>query len=348
MLQEFLKIIKSDVSKQHVKKQLKRRRQQKKENQPLRVRISYLRSPSSLPKKISTSLSSKKNEEVEMDARDTIGGLGGGLAQAALGHPLDTVKVLVQTGRYAGMSEAVRGILSQSGPLGFYKGVSSPLAGLLLLNATVFTSFGAAKRWVSEYHHYASVSELSVMDHFMCGAFSGVCISAIESPVELFKNQLQVRGAHFKGFFDCANQIVRGRGLQGAYQGLSATLLRNIPANASWYGVYHWMREVQRSNDGQPLASWQVMLAGSVAGISYWVSSYPCDIIKTTIQSDDPFHRSIQTTQQAAQHIYKTQGVKGFFRGITPCLLRAIPASGCTFLAYEQAVSLWDSIVTKK
>ena len=33
--------------------------------------------------------------------------------------------------------------------------------------------------------------------------------------------------------------------------------------------------------------------------------------------------------------MYRTDGVKGFYRGLTPCMARAFPVAGAGFVVYE-------------
>ncbi|KAJ2845983.1 Mitochondrial carrier protein ymc2 [Coemansia erecta] len=39
-----------------------------------------------------------------------------------------------------------------------------------------------------------------------------------------------------------------------------------------------------------------------------------------------------------AKQVMAQEGFKGFFRGITPCLLRAAPANAATFIGFEMAM----------
>jgi solute carrier family 25 carnitine/acylcarnitine transporter 20/29 len=134
------------------------------------------------------------------------------------------------------------------------------------------------------------------------------------------------------------------KGPLGAYQGIIPTLYRNAPSNAAWYGVYEWARAAQLK-EGQArndLTQLQVMIAGGAGGLAYWLSIYPIDVIKSTVQSDhpDPAHRKYSGMVDASRKIYHTHGMSGFFRGIAPCLARAIPANAATFVAYESAVNI--------
>lgn len=76
----------------------------------------------------------------------------------------------------------------------------------------------------------------------MWGGFS---VAFVESPADLFKAKLQTQYAgssQYRGVFDCAKQIASKFGLRGVYQGLSATLVRNVPANAVYFTSYEFVR----------------------------------------------------------------------------------------------------------
>lgn len=176
------------------------------------------------------------------------------------------------------------------------------------------------------------------------GFLAGTAIAFVEGPVDFFKCQLQMRGGEYRGFFHCASSIVKERGIRGAYQGLGPTLARNGVANAFWYGVYEWARQAQ-TKPGQKksdLNLLQVMGAGGAGGVAYWTSIFPVDTIKSAMQSDhtDPSKRKYKNMADCARQLYAQYGIKGFFRGFTPCILRAVPANAATFGAYELAQKL--------
>lgn len=94
------------------------------------------------------------------------------------------------------------------------------------------------------------------------------------------------------------------------------------------------------------LSAWKVLLAGGCAGLGFWGPTYPLDVIKSTIQADspDPAKRRFRTMGDAARHIYSTHGLGGFYKGVTPCLIRAFPANAAawgglefTLRAFERA-----------
>lgn len=80
---------------------------------------------------------------------------------------------------------------------------------------------------------------------------------------------------------------------------------------------------------------WNPIISGGCAGIAAWLPCYPQDVIKSVIQSN----QSRLTISKAAQKIYSTHGLKGFFKGLTPTMMRAFPANAATFLGYEFVMS---------
>lgn len=212
------------------------------------------------------------------------------------------------------------------------------------MNASLFAAYSAAKRLVGE----TPQTPLSNGQVWMAGFIAGNAIAFIEGPVDFFKCQLQVRGDQYSGFLNCTSSIIRERGVLAAYQGIGPTLIRNGIGNAAWYGMYDWARELQ-CREGQSkssLAAHQTVIAGGVAGLAYWISTYPVDVIKSTVQGDhpDPTKRRYKGMMDAGRQIVAEHGIKGLFRGFTPCITRAVPANAATFLAYEIARKHLDTL----
>lgn len=68
-----------------------------------------------------------------------------------------------------------------------------------------------------------------------------------------------------------------------------------------------------------------------------WFTSYPIDIVKSKMQTDslNPKEQQYKGTLDCFKKIYQTNGIKGFFRGFTPTILRAAPVNACTFYTFE-------------
>jgi solute carrier family 25 carnitine/acylcarnitine transporter 20/29 len=77
-----------------------------------------------------------------------------------------------------------------------------------------------------------------------------------------------------------------------------------------------------------------------------WISIYPVDVIKSKIQTDnlDKSKRQYSSSYDCAKQTLAKEGVKGFFRGFGPCMLRAGPVNAASFVAFEFALRLLDKI----
>ena len=239
------------------------------------------------------------------------------------------------------MGQALRAVVQQDGILGLFRGVQSPMAGLVAMNALVFQSFGWAKQALGER---PGGDELSVERLFLAGGIAGAAVTLAEGPVDFLKVQLQVK--RFEGLAEAARTVVARRGVLGLGQGFGATLARNVPANACWYGTFEAMRGLQ-ARGGQrrsEIGFFPTLLAGGVAGVAYWTPVFFIDTINSQIQADhwDPAQRKYKGFLDAAAQIRAKDGIRGFYKGFSACLLRAFPASGATFATYSLVANYLD------
>ena len=208
--------------------------------------------------------------------KDLAAGTNGGFAITIVGHPFDTMKVRLQTQPtgekqlYSGLRDCVTKTLQWEGPSGFYRGVASPMVGNSVFNATQFLAYGQAKVLVAGKG--GDPDGLTIPQYFMVGAMTGLCVSFVESPIDLFKSQVQAQifearnnpgmKPRFSGVFDCVRFVVSNYGLRGFYYGLGATMLRDIPAVSLYFGAYEWTRRKMLA-PGQELGDLSAMQVGA-------------------------------------------------------------------------------------
>jgi ornithine carrier protein len=76
-----------------------------------------------------------------------------------------------------------------------------------------------------------------------------------------------------------------------------------------------------------------VISAGAIAGVAYNICMYPADTIKSVMQTNAA--TLSMDSQSVARTIYAQYGLRGFYRGVTPTVLRAMPANAALFYSYE-------------
>lgn len=279
--------------------------------------------------------------------QEFVAGAAGGVCECLSGHPLDTVKVrLVQAqgdnvgGAPRGVWSTFSGIARAEGLPGLYRGVSSPLAGLVLINATMFASFETASKKLAE----RGLAPLPTA--FFAGCISGMTTTAVESPVDLIKVQLQRERPGqkrlYNGYLDCCARVVRTNGLIGIYQGASATLCRNVPGQGFHFLAYEAsLLALGGHEDNLPPA--KVLAAGSMAGLALWLSTYPFDVIKTILQSQplEKGGRLYAGVADCAADLIRRHGARGLWVGVDACVLRSVPSTAACFLGYETTANIF-------
>ena len=284
---------------------------------------------------------------------DFVAGTVGGFVGKLVDYPFDTIKVLLQTQhvgasgeavapKYAGAVDCFFQTIRAKGFLGLYKGMASPLIGSMAENAVLFAAYGQFQRLLAGKEK----RELGLLDLSLAGAGAGGVVSFVLTPVELIKGRLQVQqsmGKDFRAYsgpIDCIMKTVKQEGvIGGLYKGNASMLLREIPGNFAWYGVYESVCAMNIPEGGTKadLSPWINLYAGVASGVAYWTAFYPADTVKSQIQTNPEF--ASQSFFSTFRKIYQRAGVKGLYTGWGVTVLRAAPAHGCIFLCYEQVAS---------
>ncbi|KAL7619612.1 carrier protein ymc1 [Parahypoxylon ruwenzoriense] len=279
--------------------------------------------------------------------KDLFAGAAGGVAQVLIGQPFDIVKVRLQTSSaYSSALDAATSIYSKEGPLAFYKGTLTPLLGIGACVSIQFGAFGYARRYF-EAANASSPSprkELTYGQYFAAGSFAGVANSVISGPIEHVRIRLQTQphGAErlYSGPLDCIRKLSAHSGvLQGLYRGEAVTIWREAAAYGTWFLTFEYLMNLDAARNRisrSEVPSYKVALYGGLAGEALWLASYPFDVIKSKMQTDG-FGKDMKykTMRDCFAQTWRGEGMRGFWKGIGPTLLRAMPVSAGTFAVVE-------------
>jgi solute carrier family 25 carnitine/acylcarnitine transporter 20/29 len=130
---------------------------------------------------------------------------------------------------------------------------------------------------------------------------------------------------------DCLRQSVATNGIFGGpLQGFNAALLRNIPAAGVYFLTFETLKLKlpPMTGDTTPQLA-HLFVAGGSAGFMYWLLFYPLDVIKSAIQTDAlaKGERRFCGVRDAARQLYAEGGIGRFYKGLSPCLIRSVPAN---------------------
>ncbi|KAJ3341790.1 hypothetical protein HDU93_004174 [Gonapodya sp. JEL0774] len=266
--------------------------------------------------------------------REFAGGTVGGWAQVLVGHPFDTIKVRIQTNnQYRNALHALTDTLKNEGPQALYKGVTSPIIGIGLVNAVIFSFYGKIRRLINpDYPN----SPLTSAQTFYAGLATGTATAFVNAPVEHLKIRLQTQYGS-RGSANTVNNggvapqtlrsltahLVRTRGVSSLFRGLGVTVVRDTPSFAFYFWSYEMVtkaletRAARVSGAPRELNVAELILAGG-----------------TAFQANYNYSSSLEVVRD----VYARKGIGGFFKGVGPTLVRAFPANAATFLAYEMTM----------
>ncbi|KAJ9647289.1 carrier protein ymc1 [Coniosporium tulheliwenetii] len=269
--------------------------------------------------------------------KDLFAGAAGGVAQVLLGQPFgmhshpyahqfglltpakDIVKVRLQTTTtYTSALDAATKIYRNEGATAFYKGTLTPLLGI-----------GAC--------------------YYLSGAFAGIANSVISGPIEHVRIRLQTQphGARrlYNGPIDCIRKLSAHEGvLKGLYRGELVTILREAQAYGVWFFTFEYLMNADAARNGirrDEVSTPKVAFYGGLAGEALWIASYPFDVVKSKMQSDG-FGKEMRYRgmSDCFRQTWAREGLRGFWKGLAPTLLRAMPVSAGTFAVVEMTMRL--------
>lgn len=279
-------------------------------------------------------------------------GFVAGVTGTIAGYPFDTVKVRLQTQTlnnrlYSGSLDCFMKIAKQESVLGFYKGMSSPMFGVALINGIVFSVQSLSKGLFDNPDTYLTLT--------ITGGLAGAAQAAVCSPIELVKTRLQMQGigqqrklfalsTHlYDGPIDCLKKSYARQGFRsGILRGLSMTFARDIPSFAAYFPAWQlFVSTFSPTGKEADMSMHMSLIGGGFTGIAAWTVSYPFDVIKSRYQA-------------ARDHVYKdvwdctvksfrTEGWRVFTRGFAPCTLRAIPTNAFTYPVYAFLKRTFDT-----
>lgn len=181
---------------------------------------------------------------------------------------------------------------------------------------------------------------LSYSQYYAAGAFAGITNSVLSGPIEHVRIRLQTQphGANrlYSGPLDCIKKLSAHEGvLKGLYRGELVTVAREAQAYGVWFLTYEYLMnaDARRNNiKREEISTPKIAMYGGLAGEALWLSSYPLDVVKSKMQSDGfGSSQKYRTMTDCFKKTYAAEGVMGFWKGIGPTLLRAMPVSAGTF-----------------
>ncbi|XP_022056206.1 solute carrier family 25 member 47-A [Acanthochromis polyacanthus] len=282
-----------------------------------------------------------------MHIADFVSGSFAGACGVAVGYPLDTVKVRIQTQKqFTGVYQCVVTTFSNEGVHGFFKGMFLPLATVTMTSSVVFGTYRNCLQCLSQARGAGGGSNTK-LDVFLSGLAGGVAQISVMAPGDIVKVRLQCqteskRGGSslakpkYRGPVHCLLSIIREEGFTGLYRGALPLMLRDGPSYATYFLTYATICEWLTGGSRKPSDWSAVMLAGGIAGMAGWTIGTPMDVIKARLQMDGAREKKrYKGFLHCVTETARVEGAGVFFRSLGINCLRAFPVNMVVFFTYE-------------
>eukprot|EP00124_Ichthyophonus_hoferi_P004315 Ihof_evm1s460 gene=Ihof_evmTU1s460 len=259
--------------------------------------------------------------------KDFIAGGVGGVALVVVGHPLDTVKVKMQTMEvkpgipppYKGTYDCIQQTVHKDGFKGLYRGMLAPVMGVAPMYALCFFGYGVGKKIFCTENTFEDLSNKNVLRIAAAGATSGIFTTPILAPGERIKCLLQTQKMNpatgqmrYKGPMDCAKNIYREGGIRGVSRGFCATMLRDCIASGFYFATYEILKRKLTPVGQEAPGVGGILVAGGSAGMINWAMALPIDTLKSKLQTapEAMYSRGIRSV---VVQVVKTDGIMSLY-----------------------------------
>ncbi|XP_065183787.1 solute carrier family 25 member 32-like [Sycon ciliatum] len=281
-----------------------------------------------------------------------IAGVSGGILSTLLLHPLDLVKIRFEVNdgsgkrhrSYNGLWDALRTIHREDGFKGLYKGVSPNMWGAGAAWGLYFFFYNTMKSYYQGGN--ANVS-MPAGVNMLIGTLAGVTTLSLTNPIWVVKTRmcLQVPGqvnasgeavVMYRGMFHGLTSLYREEGIRGCYRGFVPGLF-GVSHGAIQFVCYEQLKQYYCHLVGIPLSSHlsavHYLSLAALSKLFASTSTYPYQVVRARLMDQQSDFTSMT---DVVRRTFASEGWRGFYKGLSPNLLRVTPATCITFLVYEK------------
>lgn len=162
-------------------------------------------------------------------------------------------------------------------------------------------------------------------------------------PFETVRSRLSLQ--YQNNYYDNMRDAFRKMTVRDYYRGLGVSIVGYPIYTGISFAIYEYFRNNKPDANGiVPINNNATKLTlGGLAGAGALMVSYPTDVVRRRLQMQGLNETGDTTTiSQCVKQLFRTDGIRGFYRGLGWGIVKIIPASAIQFWTYDRLISLYN------
>ncbi|KAJ7751185.1 mitochondrial carrier domain-containing protein [Mycena maculata] len=261
---------------------------------------------------------------------------------------------------YGGALDVMSKTYRNEGIRGMQRGLGPAYAYQMLLNGARLGFYEPFRRGINKFVGRRPDEQLPATA-IIAGATSGAVGASLGNPLFLIKARMQAYspalpvGAqhYYKNSFHALSIIFRAEGPRGLIRGIDAAILRTSMGSSVQLPSYNLTKNFLVSRDILPANStWTFLASSAVSGVCVCLVMQPADTALTRMYNQPtvlgPNGKMVGTFYKnpidCLWKTFKTEGVRGWYKGSTAHFLRIAPHTIITLTANDLIINLYKKI----
>ncbi|CAL7946810.1 unnamed protein product [Xylocopa violacea] len=177
-----------------------------------------------------------------------------------------------------------------------------------------------------------------LLKSLIAGGLAGMCSKTTVAPLDRIKILLQAHNKHYKhlGVFSGLKEVIQHERFFALYKGNFAQMIRIFPYAATQFTTFELYKKHLGGLFGKDNHI-DKFLAGSAAGVTAVILTYPLDIIRARLAFQVTGEHVYVGIIHAGITIFKNEGgIRALYRGFWPTIFGMIPYAGFSFYSFEK------------
>ncbi|KAJ5246389.1 hypothetical protein N7468_001372 [Penicillium chermesinum] len=276
-----------------------------------------------------------------------------GVKTAAVRAAKDGAPIAAASNASKSLVDALKELWSAGGIRSLFAGNGLNVLKVMPESAIKFGAYESAKRAFARIEGHGDTKRLRPTSQFLSGGIGGMVAQCFVYPLDTLKFRMQcetvqggLRGN--KLIIATAKKVVNTNGVLGFFRGLPLGLIGMFPYAAIDLTTFEYLKRALLARqarikhcheDDVPLNNFMTGAIGAISGGLSASVVYPLNVLRTRMQAQGTvLHPATYSSiGDVARRTYQAEGPRGFFKGLTPNLLKVAPAVSISYVVYENS-----------